>query len=62
MFAAVFRLRRMFVLSFVFGTFAAVFFCFRFHSLFVPQNLCVKHYASFCIFMQSKNVYLCNIL
>lgn len=47
MFAAVFRLRCMFVLSFVFGTFAVVFFCFRFHSLFVPRNLSVKHYASF---------------
>ena len=23
------------------------FFCFRFHSLFVSRNLCVKHYASF---------------
>ena len=42
--------------------FAAVFLCIRFHSLFVPRNLCVKHYASFCIFMQSKNVYLCNIM
>ena len=29
---------------------------------FVPRNLCVKHYASFCIFMQSKNVYLYNIM
>ena len=52
----------MLVLSFVFGTFAAVFFRFRLHSLFVPRNLCVKHYASFCIFMQSKNVYLYNIM
>ena len=42
----------MLVLTFVFGTFAAVFFCFRFHLLFVPRKLCVKHYASFCIFMQ----------
>lgn len=38
------------ILTFVFGTFAAVFFCFRFHPLFVPRKLCVKHYASFCIF------------
>ena len=52
----------MLVLSFDFGTFAAVFFRFRLHSLFVPRNLCVKHYASFCIFMQSKNVYLYNIM
>ena len=52
----------MLVLSFVFGTLAAVFFRFRLHSLFVPWNLCVKHYASFCIFMQSKNVYLYNIM
>ena len=52
----------MIVLYFVFGTFAAVFFCFRFHSLFVPRKLCVKHYASFCIFMQNKNVYLYNIM
>ena len=52
----------MLVLSFGFGTFAAVFFRFRLHSLFVPRNLCVKHYASFCIFMQSKNVYLYNIM
>ena len=37
-------------------------FRFRFNSLFVPRNLCVKHYASFCIFMQSKNVYLFNIM
>ena len=37
-------------------------FRFRFHSLFVPRKLCVKHYASFCIFMQSKNVYLYNIM
>ena len=44
------------------SVFSAVFFCFRFHSLFVPRNLCVKHYASFCIFMQNKNVYLCNIM
>ena len=29
---------------------------------FVPRNLRVKHYASFCIFMQSKNVYLYNIM
>lgn len=29
---------------------------------FVPRKLCVKHYASFCIFMQSKNVYLYNIM
>lgn len=28
-------------------------FRFRFHSLFVSRNLCVKHYASFCIFTQS---------
>ena len=52
----------MLVLSFVFGTFASVFFRFRLHSLFVPWNLCVKHYASFCIFIQSKNVYLYNIM
>ena len=52
----------MLVLSFDFGTLAAVFFRFRLHSLFVPRNLCVKHYASFCIFMQSKNVYLYNIM
>ena len=52
----------MLVLSFDFGTLAAVFFRFRLHSLFVPWNLCVKHYASFCIFMQSKNVYLYNIM
>ena len=52
----------MLVLSFVFCTLAAVFFRFRLHSLFVPWNLCVKHYASFCIFMQSKNVYLYNIM
>ena len=44
------------------SVFAAVFFRFRLHSLFVPRNLCVKHYASFCIFMQSKNVYLYNIM
>ena len=44
------------------SAFAAVFFRFRLHSLFVPRNLCVKHYASFCIFMQSKNVYLYNIM
>ena len=43
------------------SAFAAVFFRFSLHSLFVPRNLCVKHYASFCIFMQSKNVYLYNI-
>ena len=61
-FAAVFRLRCMFVLSFVFGTLAAVFFRFRLHSLFVSRNFCVKHYASFWIFMQSKNVYLYNIM
>ena len=29
---------------------------------FVPRNLYVKHYESFCIFMQSKNVYLYNIM
>ena len=29
---------------------------------FVPRNLSVKHYASFCIFMQSINVYLYNIM
>ena len=29
---------------------------------FVPRNLSVKHYTSFCIFMQSKNVYLYNIM
>lgn len=60
-FAAVFRLRCMFVLSFVFGTFAAVFFCFRFHSLFcstkiVRETLCkfLYFYASLkCTFMQS---------
>ena len=52
----------MLVLTFDFGTLAAVFFRFRLHSLFVPRNLCVKHYASFCIFMQSKNVYLYNIM
>lgn len=52
MFAAVFRLRCMFVLSFVFCTFAAVFFCFRFHSLFVSRKLRVKHCVGFCIFMQ----------
>ena len=52
----------MLVLSFDFGTLAAVFFRLRLHSLFVPRNLCVKHYASFCIFMQSKNVYLYNIM
>ena len=52
----------MLVLSFDFGTLASVFFRFRLHSLFVPRNLCVKHYASFCIFMQSKNVYLYNIM
>ena len=52
----------MIVLSFDFGTLAAVFFRFRLHSLFVPRNLCVKHYASFCLFMQSKNVYLYNIM
>ena len=52
----------MLVLSFDLGTLAAVFFRFRLHSLFVPRNLCVKHYASFCIFMQSKNVYLYNIM
>ena len=44
------------------SVFAAVFFRFRLHSLFVPRNLSVKHYASFCIFMQSKNVYLYNIM
>ena len=54
MFAAVFRLICMFALSFVFGTFAAVYFRFRFHSLFVSRKMCVKQYASFCIFMQSK--------
>ena len=52
----------MLVLSFDLGTLASVFFRFRLHSLFVPRNLCVKHYASFCIFMQSKNVYLYNIM
>ena len=52
----------MLVLTFDFGTLASVFFRFRLHSLFVPRNLCVKHYASFCIFMQSKNVYLYNIM
>ena len=52
----------MLVLTFDFGTLAAVFFRFRLHSLFVPRNLCVKHYASFWIFMQSKNVYLYNIM
>ena len=51
----------MLVLSFVFGTLAAVFFRFRLHSLFVPWNLCVKHSASFCIFMQSK-MYIYTIL
>ena len=75
MFAAVFRIRCMFVLSFVFGTFAAVYlirfqlsrlflnnaWCLQLFA-FVPRNLCVKHYASFCIFMQSKNVYLYNIM
>ena len=50
------------VLYFFFGMLAAVFFCFRLHSLFVPRNLCVKHYANLCIFMQSKNVYLYNIM
>ena len=29
---------------------------------FVPRNLYVKHYASLCIFMQSKNEYLYNIM
>lgn len=51
----------MFVLSFVFGTFAAVFFCFRFHSLFcstkiVCETLCkfLYFYANLkCTFMQS---------
>ena len=75
MFAAVFRLRCMFVLSFVFGTLAAVYLIrFQFSRLFinnawclqlyafVPRNLSVKHYASLCIFMQSKNVYLYNIM
>ena len=65
----------MIVLSFDFGTFAAVLFgTFQLSRLFlnktwclqwfdfVPRNLCVKHYASFCIFMQSKNVYLYNIM
>nr|DAU28400.1 MAG TPA: hypothetical protein [Caudoviricetes sp.] len=42
----------MIVLFFVFGTFVAVIFCFRFHLLFVSRKLCVKHYASFCMFMQ----------
>ena len=65
----------MLVLSFVFGTFAAVYlirfqlsrlfinkdWCLQLFA-FVPRNLCVKHYASFCIFMQSKNEYLCNIM
>ena len=35
----------------------SVFTHFLFH-----EKLCVKHYASFCIFMQSKNVYLYNIM
>ena len=52
----------MLVLSFDFDTLASVFFRFRLHSLFVPRNLYVKHYASFCIFMQSVNVYLYNIM
>ena len=52
----------MLLLTFDFGTLASVFFRFRLYSLFVPRNLCVKHYASFCIFMQSKNVYLYNIM
>ena len=74
-FAAVFRLRCMFVLSFVFGTLASAYlirfqlsrlfinnaWCLQLYA-FVPRNLSVKHYASFCIFMQSKNVYLYNIM
>lgn len=36
----------MLVLSFVFGTFAAVFFCFTI--------FCVKHYASLCMLMQKQ--------
>ena len=65
----------MLVLSFVFGTLAAAYlirfqlsrlfinkdWCLQLFT-FVPRNLCVKHYASFCIFMQSKNVYLYNIM
>lgn len=51
----------MLVLSFAFGTFAAVFFCFRFHSLFcstkiVRETLCkfLYIYAGLkCMFMQS---------
>ena len=35
----------------------SVFTRFLFH-----EKLCVKHYASFCIFMQNKNVYLYNIM
>lgn len=62
MFAAVFRLACMFALYLVFGTFAAVFFRFRFHSLFVSRKLCVKQYASLCISMQSKNVCSCRVL
>ena len=74
-FAAAFRIRCMFVLSFVFGTFAVDYlirfqlsrlflnkaWCLQLFT-FVPRNLCVKHYASLCIFMQSKNVYLYNIM
>ena len=52
----------MLVLYFDFGTFTAVFFRFRLHSLFFFLFFCVKHYASFWIFMQSKNVYLYNIM
>ena len=65
----------MLVLSFDFGTLASVYmirfqlsrlflnkaWCLQWFD-FVPRNLCVKHYASFCIFMQSKNVYLYNIM
>ena len=41
--------------------------CIRLFSVFVFTRFlfhenCVKHYASFCIFMQSKNVCLCNVL
>ena len=65
----------MLVLSFVFCTLAVDYLirfqlyriflnnalCLQLYA-FVPRNLCVKHYAGFCIFMQSKNVYLYNIM
>lgn len=62
MFAAVFRLRCMFVLSFVFWYVCSRLFLFPFSLAFCSTKMYVKHYANFCMFMQSKNVCLCNVL